>query len=89
MSSTGPLRKANATSAFASLATPDRFLGVMVDFFIGRIVERRQEYFDSNTSIRKLHLRAFHIGLSWVIGGTEGIEITPEAFTVFPGLFCP
>src|ERR1019366_4999865 len=34
MSSIGPLRKANATSAFASLATPDRFLGVMVDVFI-------------------------------------------------------
>ena len=37
--SIGPLRKANATSAFASFAIWDEFSRTVVDFFIGSIVE--------------------------------------------------
>jgi hypothetical protein len=39
--SIGPLRKANATRAFASRATRDEFCGTVLDFFIRGIVKGR------------------------------------------------
>src|ERR1035437_2990600 len=67
MSSIGPLRKANATSAFASLATPDRFLGVMVDFFIRQHCRAEQEYLDSLAAPEEImadRMRCFPLGAS-------------------------